>query len=120
MPETLRHSGYDGEKRQVRSLFLHPYGSPSLPKLITYEDFLKLLKKERGEMHRILLIVRMKQDSGEIPCRSFLVSNWIFQDCFLCQMWYLFILISVDQCFLMVLLLLLLSCFSCVPLCATP
>ena len=67
MPETLKHSGYDGEKRQVSRLFLHPYDSPSLPKLITSKDFLKLLKRERGEMHRILLIVRMKQDSGEIP-----------------------------------------------------
>ena len=39
---------------------------------------------------------------------------------FLCQIWYLFILISVDQCLLMVLLLLLLSWFSRVRLCATP
>lgn len=55
------------EKRQVRSLFLHPYDSPSLPKLITYEDFLKLLKKERGEMHRILLINKNESGQWEIP-----------------------------------------------------
>lgn len=46
VPETLGILG-TMERKGRSGLFLHPYDSPSLPKLITYEDFLKLLKKKR-------------------------------------------------------------------------
>lgn len=52
------------------------------PSQSSSEDFLKLLKKERGEMHRILSKNKTEQWGNSSCCRSLLVSNWIFQDWF--------------------------------------
>lgn len=79
-------------KNRSRVCFhIHMIRLPSKSELSSSEDFLKLLRQERGEMHRTLFNVTTKQNSGEIlpAVDHFWCDPESSESGILCQVWYI-------------------------------